>query len=435
MKRYPLYILALTTLVASAAQAQSISYVPIPLVTAGVTDTKVEMLRSNLTLTGVQATYVGDGKSAVDATPQNLNVYIGPSTSQPNPLLQLTPITPTSGGGMVILEPVPGLSTVEVSFELDESPIRTAWKLPLLGPDDFFAANSTVWVQNLIKATDAASNLQIFNPGNLAATCTASVLRPKGTVIEERSNITVPAQGVVAITDILRKVAAVPSAGINVAVSCNAPFYALGSYPATNRWDTAVEYPITTKPANYTSEVLDHRPGVFFHVTQGNSDLKIPVDLDPSVNYHVLTIDFDAAVADPNTFVVFRNIIGMFRHGGRRFDKTLYFGSFDNFGKQKYVIDVGTPFIETTLKRSIQLLGGRNYHFTITVNNDQQSIHYVITNGGGTVMDVLGGLYNNFNVVDGNAPIIEMGLTGIADNAYFPPIGWKFSNWNLAATH
>jgi len=48
-------------------------------------------------------------------------------------------------------------------------------------------------------------------------------------------------------------------------------------------------------------------------------------------------------VADPPGFVVFRNVIGMFRVGGRRFGKTLFFGSFENFDKSKFVIDLGSP--------------------------------------------------------------------------------------------
>jgi hypothetical protein len=434
----PMYVLlALAALFAASVQAQTptTSYVLIPTITPGVTLTKVEMGRTNLALQDVVATYVGDGKSALDQTPVNLKVYVGPSTSKVNPLLALTPIVPT--GGMVVMTPVPGLNAVEVSFEVEQNPVRTAWKLPLLTADQFFPAKSTIYVLNLLKATDAASTLQIFNVGTTAATCKVQVLRPKGTLIEERDNITVPAIGVTGIPDVLRAVSTPTASGINAAVTCDSPFYALGSYPATNRWDSRVEFPVADSPTAKTKSAvtLDSRPGQFFRVGFNNSDLHIPVNLDPNTHYHTMSIDFDVAVADPPGFVVFRNVIGMFRFGGRRFGKTLFFGSFENFMKQKFVVDVGTPFIETTLKRNFPLRGGSSYHFSITLDNDQQSLHYVILNhGGGVVMDQLGGLYNDFNVVGGNAPIIEIGLNGIADNAYFPPYGWKFSNLDIVAT-
>jgi hypothetical protein len=414
------------------AQAQ-FSYVLVPTISPGVTVTKVEMVRTDLSLTLVQATYVGDGQSALSKSATTLKAFVGPSTSRPNPLLNLTPIVPT--GGLVMLSPVAGLQTVEVSMEVEQAPVRTAWKLPLLAESDFFPAGSTVYVLNLVKATDAASNLQLFNVETLAATCNVKVLRPKGSLIEERDGIVVPAVGVTGIPDILSKVPAATAAGINVAVTCDKAFYALGAYPATNRWDTRVEYPVTTLPTGLTSVTLDSRPGTFFRVVQGNSDLHVTPALDPDTHYHHMSIDFDVAVKDPNSFVVFRNVIGMFRHGGRRFAKTLYFGSFENFGKQKYVIDVGTPFIETTLKRNFPLRGGHTYHFAIDLDNDQRSLHYVITNeSGGVVTDILGGLYNDFNVVQGNGPIIEMGLGGVADNAYFPPFGWAFRNLEIVAT-
>jgi hypothetical protein len=433
VKRLCLCLVAFATLCSAAAHAQGISYVLVPTISPGVTVTKVEMVRTDLSLTNVLATYVADGQSGLDQTATTLKAYVGPSTSKPNPLLNLTPILPS--GGMVMLAPVPGLDTVEVSMEVEQAPVRTAWKLPLLAESDFFPARSTAYVLNLVKATDAASNLQLYNVGTLAASCNLKVLRPKGSVIEERDDITVPAMGVTGIPDILSKVPAATAAGINVAVTCDMPFYALGAYPATNRWDSVVEYPVTQLPTGLAGVTLDSRPGTFFRVVQGNSDLHIPVNLDPHTFYHSLSIDFDAAVRDPNSFVVFRNVIGMFRFGGRRFGKTLYFGSFENFDKQKYVIDLGTPFIETTLKRIFPLVGGHTYHFSITLNNDQRSIHYVITNkGGAVVMDVLGGLYNDFNVFQGNAPIIEMGLGGVADNAYFPPYGWAFQNLSIVAT-
>jgi hypothetical protein len=435
MRRLPLCLLVFASLFHSTARAQTTSYVLIPTVTPGVTQIKVEMLRSDLTLKGVEATYVAEGASGLDVAPTAMQVYVGPSTSKANPLLNLTPIAPS--GGMVLLDPVPGLDTVEVSFELEQSPVRTAWKLPLLSSSDFFAPGSTIYVLNLVKNPDAASNLQLFNAGTLAATCKVQVLRPKGSLIEERDGITVPAVGVIRISDILAKVGSAAASGITAAVTCDSPFYALGAYPATNRWESRVEYPITEAPAAQTKSAvtLDNRPGNFFRVALGSSDLHIPLALDPGVEYHTLSIDFDVAVVDPRSFVVFRNVIGMFRSGGRRFGKTLFFGSFENFGKSKFVIDLGTPFIETTLKRNFPLRGGHSYHFSITLDNDQRSLHYLITNAsGGVVMDVLGGLYNNFDVVNGNAPIIEMGLGGVADNAYFPPYGWRFSNLDIVAT-
>ena len=434
MKRLPLYVLAFATaLSATAAQAQEFSYVLVPTISPGVTVTKVEMVRTDFSLTAVQATYVGDGQSAIDKSATTLKAFVGPSTSKPNPLLNLTSILPT--GGMVILAPVPGLQTVEVSMEVEQAPVRTAWKLPLLAETDFFPAGSTVYVLNLVKATDAASNLQLYNVETLAATCNLKVMRPKGSLIEERDGITVPAIGVTGIPDILSKVPAATAEGVNVAVTCDKAFYALGAYPATNRWDSRVEYPVTTLPTGLSAVTLDSRPGTFFRVVHGNSDLHITPALDSNTFYHTLSINFDVAVKDPNSFVVFRNVIGMFRHGGRRFGKTLYFGSFESFAKEKYVVDVGTPFIETTLKRIFPLRGGHTYHFSITLDNDQQSNHYVITNeGGGVVMDLLVGLYNDFNVVQGNGPIIEMGLGGVADNAYFPPYGWAFRNLSIVAT-
>jgi hypothetical protein len=294
----------LATLCTTAAQAQTISYVLVPTISPGVTVTKVELVRTNLSLTNVEATYVADGESGLTKSATVLNAYVGPSTSKPNPLLNLTPILPS--GGMVMLAPVPGLDTVEVSMEVEQAPVRTAWKLPLLAESDFFPAKSTIYVLNLVKQPDASSNLQLYNIGTLAAICSVKVLRPKGSVIEQRDGIIVPAVGVTGISDIMSKVPAASAEGINAAVTCDQPFYALGAYPATNRWDSRVEFPVTKLPTGLSAVTLDSRPGTFFRVLKGASDLHVPVNLDPNTFYHTLSIDFDVAVRDPTTFVVFR---------------------------------------------------------------------------------------------------------------------------------
>jgi hypothetical protein len=428
----PFCLIASAALFATAASAQP-WYIPVPTVTAGTTEVKVEMERTNTSINNVQATFVANNTAGTAATKSNMKVYIGPSTVTTSPLLDLTPIA--KAGGMVVLEPEAGLNAVEVSFEIEEAPIRTAWKLPLLTFDDFFVPNSTAYVQNLVKAADAQSSLQIFNADNTEGFCKVDLLRPKGSLINERSNLTLPAGGVLMIGDILNRVPAASASGINAAVTCSTHFYALGALPSTNRWNTRVEYPIAKLPANLVGDVMADEKGTFLHVTRNDSDLKITLPFDAATNYHQLQIDFDIRVVDPPAFVVFRNVVGMFRKGGRRFGKTLYFGSFENFNKEKYVIDVGTPYIETTLKRNFPLRDGHTYHFSITLNNDQQSDHYTITQGNTVIMDVLGGLYNAVNVVDGNAPVLEFGLDGVADNAYFPPFGWQYQNLKIVASH
>jgi hypothetical protein len=382
----------------------------------------------------VQATFIADGKSGLGASPKTLKAYIGPSTSRVNPLVDLTPVL--TSGGMVVLTPTPGLDAVEVSMEIEQSPVRTGWKLPLLSINDFFNAGATVYVQNLAKNTDATNSLQIFNPGLKPANCKVTVLRPRGTALDERTGITVPPIGVIAIPDILRKVGTATAANVNAAVTCDQTFYALGALPAADRWESRVQYPTTQVPGAKTAVTLENRPGEFFRVTRNNSVLNLPLALSPTTAYHSLAIEFDVAVANPPDFVVFRNVAGLFRTGGRRFNKTLYFGSFENFDKSKYVIDLGTPFIETTLKRPLALAGGHSYHFSITLDNDQQSLHYLITNVARTavVMDVLGGLYNPIASLGDNLPILQFGLPGVGDNAYFPPYGWRFSNLSIVAT-
>ena len=177
-------------------------------------------------------------------------------------------------------------------------------------------------------------------------------------------------------------------------------------------------------------------PGRFFHATQSNGLLNLPLNLDPNIAYRSVSFDFDATIALPKGQVFFEALLGFSRHGGRRFGKTLFFGNFYKYSEDKMVIDEGSPYIETDVKRSFPLVEGHKYHWTVTCDNALQSIHYVINNEDGTnLTDIYTGLYNNFNVVQGNLPTFDLGLPGVADNAYFPPIGWSFSNLSIVVTH
>ncbi len=423
-------LLPALALLAAPALAE-IRYVPVPMVGPGTIKVWVEYGRQNTAPRKVAVTRIPEGVSGLSLVPTQQQVSIGPSLSTKYPLLNITPSSP----GLIVINAEAGLTANEVSMEVGKAPSNTGWELPLLSEANSFRADTMAFVQNLTKTGDSTSNLSLFNLSGIAATCRYQIRRPNNTVLAERTNLTVPALGAKRYDDVLATAPA--GSGFVAAVTCDQQFYSLGALPNSDRTRVRTFYPINTFPVPGVATTLVDRRGVFLNVQPNNSYLRIPVPLltapsGPGPRYRSLTIDFDAKTADPD-YTVIRNLVGFLRNGGRRFKKTLFFGSFDRpgaLGGPRTILDVGTPYIETTIKRALNLSGpSKNLHFHIELNADQKLLVYQIKNGSNVLFNVASSLYNDdLNAVGANLPTLEFGLPGIADDAYFPPYGWRFSN-------
>ncbi|HEV7671556.1 MAG TPA: hypothetical protein VGS22_23805 [Thermoanaerobaculia bacterium] len=426
--------LALSCLALLAAPALAeVRYVPVPMYGAGTIKILVEYARTSTTPKRVDVTRIPEGVSGLGIVATRQQVEIGPSTSTKFPLLNITPGAP----GLVVVNAEPGLTANEVSMEAGKAPTNSAWELPLLSPETAFHADAFAFVQNLTKTADGGSNLSLFNLSGIAATCRYQILRPNNTVLAERTDIAVPAIGAVRFDNVLAT--APVGVGYVGAVTCDQTFYAIGAFPSTDRTRVRTYYPVTAFPTVGIATTLIDRRGLFLNVFPGNSFLRLPVPLQtaasgPGPRYKSLTIDFDARTADPQGFTVIRNLVGFLRNGGRRFKKTLFFGNFDRLdaiGGPKMILDVGTPYIETTIKRLLNLSGTpKNLHFHIELNADQKLMVYQIFNSNNAALfNISSSLFNDdLNAVGADLPTLEFGLPGVADDAYFPPYGWRFSN-------
>ncbi len=442
MKRTLALALSCVSLVAVSAGATEIRWVPVPSIGSGPIDVIAEYSRDKgSSIKNVDVTYIQENVAGGNLPVAHQQVYIGPSTSTTYPLLEITPQAP----GLIKLEAQDGLSADEVSMEAGGKTGGTGWELPLLTSSTVFGAGKSAYVLNLTKTPNGVSNLSLFNFGTSTATCSVKVLRPKGSVIESRSGISVPAIGATRLDDVLRLVTT-NAAGITAVVTCNQPFYSLGAFPNSDRTQVKVFYPVDKLPTAGTSVTMVNQPGTFLNCLPDFSFQRftLPFEMAPSghgpgTRYKTVQIDFDVRTGDPE-YVVIRNIVGMLRSGGRRFGKTLFFGSFDRpqaGGGPKMLVDLGTPYIETVVKRGADLTGLQSLHFHIELNADQHAMLYQIsrTGSGSFLFNVTTGFFNDdLNAVDANQPVLEFGLPGVADNAYFPPYRWKFANLKVVAT-
>jgi len=425
-----------------AGKASAVEFfVPIPYL-GGSFVFGTEFVRQDLNKDKVDFTFVADGQSGLGQPSKTYFVLPGPSTSTTHPLLtdnrgrdyhrppdRSDPKWFLSGSGLVIMEGEPGLLGVESAVLIGSDP-TSGWELPMLTADDAFKAGGTAYVLNLMKQGAVNSQLSIYNLDRGAALCTTTLSSPKGRVLDVRTNIAVPALGDVRLADILGKVAAASVAGMSVAVSCDHPFYALGSNPAPSLADIRVLYPSSEPPTTGVRENFVSKQN--FRVTRLDSVRTFELPLQVNKRYRSITIDFDATTFEPINGAYYRGLVGMWRpQPGQRFGKTLYFGVNERYNRSKLLIDLGTPYIEVlTKKDNAGLLNKHTYHFHIEVNADQELFRQVVTNpGGGVVADIRSGLFNSDLMnQNGNTVIVGFGLPGIGDGAYSPPYFWSFNN-------
>lgn len=415
-------------------------FVPVPHL-GGRYGYRTEFVRENLSKGNVDFTYIAEGRSGLGVRPARYKVLPGPSTDRFHPLLTDN-VNRDFGGarsdakyflpgpGLVIMQGEPGLTGVETAVVLGGEPTG-GWELPMLTSDDAFRAGQTVHVLNLMKGMGTLSHLSLFNFDRVSATlCQTELRNANGRLLEQRNGITVPPLGSIRIANLLSPVAVAAATGLSVAVTCDRSFYTIGSFPAAKMEDVRVHYPSLDPPTAGTREILLNNES--FRVVAGNSERRYNLPLVPGARYRSLVIDFDVAVTAPTNSAFFRSLVGLWRpEPGRRFNKKLFFGTVDRLGRAKVMTDLGTPYIEILLKRSkAALQGGRNYHFHIEVNADEKTVRQLITTPNGTVVsDLIGGLFNDdLMTKNGNTLILGLGLPGIADGAYSPPFGWRFSN-------
>lgn len=439
MKKFFLGCLLFAGLVAGRAGAVEF-FVPVPHL-GGRFEYSAEFVRQDLGKINVDFTYIEEGVSGLGRTPSRYKVLPGPSTDKEHPLLtdnynrdynpppaHSSPKFYLPGGGLVIMEGEQGLLGVETAVAIGGEP-TTAWEIPMLTEDDAFEPGATAHVLNLLQGASVASHLSIFNLDRSAARCQTRLRAPNGQLLNERTGITVPALGAVRIPDIVSKTVVGTATNLSVSVSCDRSFYTLGSFPAGAQTDIRVHYPSPTPPALGTREIFVNNAS--FRVVRDNSEKRFTLPLAENVRYRSVIIDFDVAVTAPTNNAYFRSLIGMWRpEPSLRFKKKLFFGTVERFDRSKLMIDLGTPYIETLIKRSkAALAGGKTYHFHIEVNSDERMMRQLITTANGTVVtDMISGLFNDDLVAKAGQPlIVGFGLPGIADGAYSPPYGWRFS--------
>lgn len=337
------------------------------------------------------------------------------------------------GAGMLRLESDGGTEVRTGVLFLRRGDDTTTWAMPVLSQANWFQPGETAFIQNLARSTTGHANVEIMNLAPRAAVCTLALLRPKGSPLAAPRVVPMLPLSHRVIADPFGTLLATPTAaGLRAQVTCDEAFYAYGTFVGADARAFRMLYPLDAPPVPPAETVEVNRPGTFFAPALGRSALEVTLPLVAGRSYRAATIDFDVRISQFTSH--FTGLLGMFRTGGQRFNKTLYFGSFVRGQRARTLLDQGSAVVEPALKFGTGWKEGATHHVKIVYDTESATVRMTVTRNDAAIADFIGSAYNLDLADRGNPVRLAFGLPGVADGAYWPPNGWRFSNLQVRVT-
>lgn len=427
MRKSPSVILALA-LAGSIPASATVYWVPAPEM-GGARNPQTHLEVTGGGTRKLELAFVDTGESGVDVTGGALvNVD---NDVKPNVFNATRHIGDV---GMLRIENDPGPNVAGGSLLFDDGPNSQAWAVPVLNQSNWFEGGETAYIQGLRRTRTGHANLEIMNFAPRLNSCDIQLIRPKGTPIGAPLTVALlPVSHRLIEDPIQGAIAGATAAGLRATVTCEEPFYAYGTFVDPDPGEFRFHYPLSAPPTPGVETLAINRPGTFFAPRQGNSALVIDLPLVKDVAYRKVTVDFDVRISKFTP--IFTGIVGMSHKGGQRFNRTLYFGTFARGGRSRSLFDLGSPVVEPSLRVATGWREGATHHMTIVYDTENATSSFKVTRGDTVLTNVVGSAYNLDLAHRGDNPVkLTFGLPGVADNAFFPPLGWKFSNLQVRIT-
>jgi hypothetical protein len=363
-----------------------------------------------------------DGTQGAD-TGNELNVPGGGT-------LLLGSVAPTGSLGMVEIGGAPQLV---VNARIDaigpNGGILSSANVPVVGGGNVMKQNTTAHIQGLeLTGRGTLSDFGLMNLSNASAQCTIKAYRSNGTQINQTSVITLLPLSERHFENVLGVLGETSVSDARVEVSCDKQFFPYAAVfkpggPETNfvTASFALDTDLVTGVGNTPGAVVFEAPGVYLNAKPGDSFKQFDIPLVEGVRYKKATMEFDLYV-DKFPSGIFAGVTAM-----RRTDKTMYYGLIVRGGRSKTILDMGVdddildgnsgPWKERT-----------NYHLVFEYDTVAGKLTFRCIRNG-SLVETLSGPINHFDLSkNGKIFRVDFGQSGVADGAYFPPLGWKYSN-------
>ncbi|HYU33190.1 MAG TPA: hypothetical protein VEW48_13600 [Thermoanaerobaculia bacterium] len=336
------------------------------------------------------------------------------------------------GGSLGMVE-ISGAPQLVVNARIDaigaNGNVLSSANVPVVALGNLLKAKSTAHIQGLeLTGRGTLSDFGIMNVSNAGAQCTIKAYRSNGNQINQTSIITLLPLSERHFENVLAVLGETAISDARVEVTCDKPFfpYAAVYKPGGPETDFvtssyALDGDLISGVGGTPGTVVVEAAGIYLNATAGNSFKQYDIPLVDGVRYKKATIEFDLFV-DKFPAGIFAGVTSL-----RRTDRTLFYGFIVRGGRSKGILDMGVtddivdgnsgPWKEKT-----------NYHLIFDYDTVTGRLVFK-TIREGTLVETLSGPINHPDLLtNGKTMRVDFGMTGIADGAYFPPIGWKYSN-------
>jgi len=327
--------------------------------------------------------------------------------------------------------------------------VLSSANLPTVSAANVIKGGTSAYLQGLeVVAPGTTTDFGVLNLSREAAQCTIKGFRSSGTQIGQSILVSLPALSHKHYDGALAPLVGADIADARLEVNCTKAFYPYAIVYASDGSKTVFVSPSQTLEGtliastgggggggggtnpNPTGTVTVTRPGTFFTAKTGASAMLVDIPAVPNVRYKKATVDFDLGVARfpqiPGGGVGFFSSV----HSLRRNDRTLFYGLIVRNEQGRTVLDLGVTDDVALGKRDVWK-ERTNYHLSFVYDTVARTVTYKLTKAG-QVIDSLTDRANHLDLMATDKKMfVDFGSLGIADGAYFPPMGWAYSNLSV----
>lgn len=365
--------------------------------------------------------------SLVDGTVgdrQSQGISVAPGTT-----FYLSNVTMQGTSGMLEIEADPQL-VFESELQPVDGDIRGAGaRMPLVSSENLISGGTTAHIQGL-ERTDGGTvtNVGFLNLTREPNSCKVNVVKADGQQIGGTVVLNFLPLSHYEFPEALSILGLAAAQHVRLDATCTGDFFVYATILGSDPDETLFVGPSVSAdsqldpPAPPAEAVTMEKKGTFFQPRTGSSELIVELPLEPGVSYKEVIVDFDLFV-DRFQGNLFHGIVGMSQPNG----EGLYYGMFVRGDRRKTTFDLGKGqgFGNTSTNIWQEKT---SYHLHFDYDVDAGLLNFKNSQGS-TVLEEFNLQINSFQIIDDGIKVrLVFGLRKVFDGAYYPPIGWRFSN-------
>lgn len=417
--------------------------------------------------------FIASGRDGRDITPSTA------VTVPANSTFVLTNVAPAGREGMLEVTGAPQIAVSARLVALSKSgKILGSTAIPAVGSANLTVENGTAQIQGVARtAAGMRQRFGVVNLGDGTASCSASAYRSNGAAIGNVVRLTAPPRSHSPLVLPLKAPGSALFTDARVEVTCDRPFYAYGLLVGPEAGRTAFLSPSGTLGSLLTaaaglrgdgdgggagtgagngdsdgdgtsgdggdgtngtdsgaandagSPVIGQDSlsfaGTFLTPRPGSSSRAFVLPLRTGVRYRRITVDFDLYLNKWQT-PLFHALTSL-----RRNDKTMYYGLIVRGDRAKTILDLSH---EQMARSDGPWKQGTQYHVRMITDAGARTVTLRLFKAGALVHTVTGRMVpKDLNLPAGRKMTVDFGIGKVADGAYFPAFGWRYSNLGVKA--